>query len=102
MFEVAGSIRIADSYSVWEKKIRCYLLNANQIMRSRFRFIVVVFYFTAVLIFTVYLRSADNRIFYKLCTHNTEQSRLKQQLWQKQLQLENLINPAAVSQHLGE
>jgi hypothetical protein len=29
-----------------------------------------------------------------------EQNRLKQQLWQKQLRLENLINPAAVSRRL--
>jgi len=69
-------------------------------MRFRFYFIFVVFYFTAVLILTVGLRSADNQIFYKLCTVNNEQSRLKQQLWQKQLQLEGLINPAAVSQSL--
>ena len=71
-------------------------------MKFRFRFVFVVFYFTAILIFTVYLRSANNRIFYKLCTHKAEQSRLKQRLWQKQLQLENLINPAAVSQRLDE
>jgi len=71
-------------------------------MRSRFCFVFVVFYFTAVLILTISLRSADNRIFYKLCTINAEQSRLKQQLWQKQLWLENLINPAAVSEHLDE
>jgi hypothetical protein len=69
-------------------------------MRSRFCFVFVVFYFTAVLILTVSLRSADNRIFYKLCTINAEQIRLKQQLWQKQLQLENLINPAALSQRV--
>jgi hypothetical protein len=67
----------------------------------KFRFCLVVFYFTAVLIFTVYLRSANNRIFNKLCTINTEQGRLEQQLRQKQLQLENLINPAAVSQRLN-
>jgi hypothetical protein len=71
-------------------------------MRSRFRFVFVVFCLTAFLIFTVYLRSANNRIFYKICILNTEQNRLKQQLWQKQLHLENLINPAAVSEHLGE
>ena len=71
-------------------------------MGSRFGFVFVVFYFTAVLILTVSLRSAANRIFYKLCTVNAEQSRLKQELWQKQLQLENLINPAAVSQRLDE
>ena len=70
-------------------------------MRPQFRFVFVVFYFTAVLIFTVYLRSADNRIFYKLYTHEAEQGRLNQELTQKQLQVENLINPAAVSQRLG-
>jgi hypothetical protein len=71
-------------------------------MRSRFCFVFVVFYFSAVLILTVSLRSADNRIFYKLCRVGAEQSRLKQQLWQKQLRLENLINPAALSEHLDE
>jgi len=71
-------------------------------MRSRFCFIFVVFCFTGVLILTVCLRSADNRIFYKLCTINAEQSRLKQQLGNKQLKLENLINPAAVLQRLDE
>jgi len=69
-------------------------------MMSRFCFVFVVFYFTAVLIFTIYLRSANNRIFYKLCTLTAEQSRLKQQLGNKQLRLENLINPAALSKRL--
>jgi len=69
-------------------------------MSSRFCFVFMVFYFTAVLILTVSLRSADNRVFYKLCTYKAEQSRLKQKLWQKQLRLEVLINPVAVSQHL--
>jgi hypothetical protein len=55
---------------------------------------------TAVLIGTVHLRSAEDRIFYKLCKYDTEQNRLKQQLWQKQLQVENFINPAAISQRL--
>jgi len=71
-------------------------------MRFRFCFVFVIFYFTAVLILTVSLRSADNRLFYKLCTVNSEQGRLKQKLWQKQLQLENLINPVAVSQRFDE
>ena len=71
-------------------------------MRSRFCFVFVIFYFTAVLILTVALRSANNRIFYKLCTLEAEQSRLKQQLWQKQLQLENLINPASISERLDK
>jgi len=50
------------------------------IMMSLFRFIFAVFCFTAILVFAVYLRSANHRIFYKLCTHRAEQSRLKQQL----------------------
>lgn len=71
-------------------------------MRLRFYFVFVIFYFTAALILTVSVRSAEARIFYKLCTIGAKQGRVKQQLWQKQLQLENLINPAAVSQYLDE
>jgi hypothetical protein len=71
-------------------------------MRFVPRFVFVVFCFAAILIFAAYLRGASNRIFYKLWSVNTEHGRLKQQLWQKQLQLESLINPAAVSGRLGE
>jgi hypothetical protein len=69
-------------------------------MGFRFRYIFGIFWFTSVLLFAVFLRSANNRIFYKLCTYKAEQSRLKQQLGNKQLQLESLINPAAVSANL--
>jgi hypothetical protein len=68
----------------------------------QFRFVFVVFCFTAVLIFAVYLRSANNRIFYELCKYNAEQNRLKQELGTKQLLLESLINPAAISQRIDE
>jgi hypothetical protein len=71
-------------------------------MRSRFRLAFVVFYFTAVLILAVYLRDANKRFFYQLCTYEAERKQLKQELWQKQLQLESLINPAAISQRLDE
>ena len=67
-----------------------------------FRFIYVVFCFTAILIAAVYLRSSNNHLFYKLCAIRSEQNQLKQQLWQKQLRVESLVNPAAVSQKLGE
>ncbi len=70
-------------------------------MRPQFRFVFVVFYFTAVLILAVYLRSANNRIFYQLITLQAEQSWLIQELTNKQLQVETLINPAAVSERLG-
>jgi hypothetical protein len=69
---------------------------------SRLYFVFVVFCFTAILVFAVYLRSSNNRIFYKLCTCRVEQSRLKQELGTKQLLLEGLINPAAVSRRFDE
>ena len=76
------------------------VLFAGQNMKVRLVF--VVFCFAAVLIVTIRLRTAHNRIFYELCKLNTEQSRLKQQLWQKQLKLESLISPSAVSRQLGD
>jgi hypothetical protein len=71
-------------------------------MRPHFRFVFVVLFFTAVLIFAVYLRNVNNRIFYQLYTLEVEQSWLIQELTQKQLDVESLINPAAVSERMGE
>jgi len=68
----------------------------------KLRFCFVVFCFTALAILTVHLRNVHNRIFYELCESSAEQSRLRQQIWQKQLQLESLTNPAAVSEQLGD
>jgi hypothetical protein len=62
----------------------------------------VFFWCTAILIFTIYQRNAANRIFYKLYTISAGQGRLKQQLGKKQLELESLIKPAAVLEHLAE
>lgn len=67
---------------------------------SQFRFVFAVLCLTAILIFAVYLRDANNRIFYELCTYRADMSQLKQELGVKQLQLESLINPAAISQRL--
>jgi hypothetical protein len=69
---------------------------------SQFRFVLVVFYFTAVLIFAVYLRGANNRVFYELSQYNAQQNQLKQELGAKQLQLESLVNPSALSERLKE
>lgn len=70
-------------------------------MRPHFRFVFVVLFFTAVLIFAVYLRNVNNRIFYQLYTLEMEQSWLVQELTQKQLEVESMINPAAVSERMG-
>ena len=71
-------------------------------MRSRFCFILVVFFFAATLIAAVYLRGANHRVFYTLSRYRIEQGRLQQELWQKQLRVENLINPASISRRLGD
>jgi len=69
---------------------------------SRARFIFIVFYLTAVFIATVALRNASSRVFYRFRTTVITQNRLKQQLWQKQLELESLINPEAVSERIEQ
>ena len=69
---------------------------------SRFRFVFVVAYFTGILILAVYLRDANNRIFCRLATVKAEQRHLQKELGDKQLWLERLINPAAVSERIDE
>jgi len=69
---------------------------------SQFRFVLVTFSFTAVLIFAVYLRGANNHTFYELSEQSAEMSRLKQELGAKQLALEGLISPSAISRRLKD
>ena len=66
-------------------------------MASRLYFVLVVFFFAATLIVAVYLRGADKRTFYEVRMCKIEQGRLQQELWQKQLRVESLINPASIS-----
>ena len=71
-------------------------------MNSQFRFVFVILCFTALLTLTVYLRTEESRIIYRLCAVNAEQSRQRQQLWQKQIMVESLTNPAAVSKVVAD
>jgi cytochrome c-type biogenesis protein CcmE len=71
-------------------------------MGSRLCFVLVVFFFAATLILTVYLRDSRNRDFYTLRRCKIEQGRLQQELWQKQLRVESLINPASISRRLDK
>ncbi len=71
-------------------------------MGSLLSFVLVVLFFAATLILTVYLRDSKNRDFYMLRRCKIEQGRLQQELWQKQLRVESLINPAAISQRLDK
>jgi hypothetical protein len=72
-------------------------------MGSRLCFVLVVFFFAATLITSVYLRDSNHHVFYTLRRYKIEQGRLQQDLWQKQLRVESLMNPASIfRQHLGE
>jgi hypothetical protein len=66
-------------------------------MQSRFAFIFIIFSLVGISIFTVHVRSETARSFYKLRVTKAKQSRLKQELWQKQLRFESLINPGEIS-----
>jgi hypothetical protein len=72
------------------------LFLATTTVIRRIYFIIIVFTLTAQLLLTVYLRSANNRLFFQYYQSRGEQSRLKQQLGNKQLQVEAIINPASV------
>lgn len=65
---------------------------------SRMYFAFLIFCVSSVLIFAVYLRRTQNHIFYKYYLCKSEQNRLKQRLSKKHLQLESILNPAAVSE----
>lgn len=71
-------------------------------MGSRLSLVLVIFFFAATLIVAVYLRGANHRAFYTLRTYKIEQGRLQQDLWQKQLRVESLINPASIWRRLEE
>lgn len=62
----------------------------------RSRFIFVIFYFTALLVATVHLRTTSSRIFYRSRAATVAQNRLKQQLWKKQLMLASMTNPTVL------
>jgi len=63
---------------------------------SRSRVLVVVFTVTASMIFTIHLRTTSAQMYNRHRSAIVEQKDLKQQLWQKQLQFESLINPAGL------
>ncbi len=69
-------------------------------MASRLCFVLVVLFFATTLIVTVYLRDSDHHDFYTLRRYKIEQGRLQQELWQKQLRVESLINPASISRRV--
>lgn len=63
---------------------------------SRLRVILVIFSVTAFLIFTILLRTSASRMFFQYDQASIKQKELLQQLWQKQLRYECLVNPAGL------
>lgn len=69
---------------------------------SGFRFVFVVLSFTGILILAVYLRRANNQIFYRISLEAAAQERLSEEIGDKQLRVESLINPTAVSESIEQ
>ena len=65
---------------------------------NRICFIFIVLYITAVLVYTVQLRTSQSQSFYRFRAAYIKQAALKKLLWQQQLRLERLTNPNAVSE----
>ena len=69
-------------------------------MDSAIRYIFATICIAAMLIVAVYLRSVEDSTVYQICNIQSERRRLTEQLWQKQLRLEMLINPAAITEKI--
>jgi len=70
-------------------------------LSSTFRVTYAVMCITAVLIYAAHLRGSRGQVFYKIRIARNHETRIKQSLWQKQIELEGLVNPASVSEHMG-
>ena len=60
----------------------------------------VVFCFVAILVLAIFLRDANSHMFYLSRTYRVDYEQLRQQLWKKQLLLENKTHPGAIIQRL--
>lgn len=69
-------------------------------MVTRICFTFGIFCVVAVLVTALTLRDANSHLFYQLRLAQADENHLKQQLWQKQLQLESLTNPGRILQEI--
>ena len=70
-------------------------------MISRLCFVYAVLCVIAFMVLSVFLRDANNRMFNELRNLRADHNQLTQQLRQKQLTLEQLINPNQVLKQLN-
>ncbi|MFC1762444.1 hypothetical protein ACFL6U_10240 [Planctomycetota bacterium] len=69
-------------------------------MLAKTCFVWMVLCVVAALAAALSLRDVNNHMFYQLRVCQADEGRLKQQLWQKQLRLENLTRPGQVMERL--
>jgi hypothetical protein len=62
-------------------------------MPTRPRLVFAIFFLTAVLIFTIHIRTASSRVFNRFCKAEAQQKILHQELRSQQLRFEVLVNP---------
>jgi hypothetical protein len=67
---------------------------------SRPRLIFVIFFLTAVLIFTIHIRTASSRVFNHFCKAEAQQKILRQELRGLQLRFESLISPRRLLEYI--
>ena len=70
-------------------------------LSSTFRTTYAVLCITAILIYAVHLRASRQQVFYKIRQTQKQEDHIKWSLWQKQIELEGLVNPASISEHIG-
>jgi hypothetical protein len=71
-------------------------------MPSRPRLVFVVFYLTAVVIFTIHIRTASSRVFNSFCKEQAKQKILLQELRTVQLRFESQITPRRLLEQLPD
>jgi hypothetical protein len=64
------------------------------------RLVFVTFFLTAVLIFTIHIRTASSRVFNRFCKAEAQQKILRQELRSLQLRFEFLISPRRLLEHI--
>lgn len=69
------------------------------ISHARLRFLI--FFLTAALITTIHFRISASRLFHQARRAQILQNQLRQQLWKKQIELEQLLQPQKVFRHLS-
>lgn len=69
---------------------------------SRSRLIFIIFFVTAIMIATAWLRTSSSRIFYQYRGVQVQNELLGQQLGEKQIEMHRLTNPEAISESVND